>query len=85
MGMLRKMLVLENLIEANLMAVLLEERNIPYMLKSYHDAAYDGLFQTLKGGGHIEAPEEYANTIMAIYSDLQHGQREDNAEQQFSI
>jgi hypothetical protein len=65
-----KIVVLENDIQAQLIADVLRKRNIPHLLRSYHDAAYDGLFQTLKGWGHIEAPAEYGSEILDIYNEL---------------
>ena len=65
-----KILVLENEIEASLMESILKERNIPHRLRSYHDLAYDGLFQVQKGWGHIEAPFNFKDEIITIHEDL---------------
>jgi hypothetical protein len=48
----------------------LEERGIPYALRSYHDTAYDGLFQAQKGWGVVTAPEEWREEILEIIDDL---------------
>jgi len=66
----KKIIVLDNEIEAQLMGSVLTERNIPHRLKSYHDSAYDGIFQAQKGWGHIEAPLRYKGEIIAIHADL---------------
>ena len=66
----KKILVLGNEIEAQLMDSVLTERNIPHIMKSYHDSAYDGIFQVHKGWGHIEAPLRYKEEIIAIHGDL---------------
>jgi len=66
----KKIVVLDNEIEAQLMDSILTERNIPHRMKSYHDSAYDGIFQTQKGWGHIEAPLRYKGEIIAIHADL---------------
>ena len=66
----RKILTIENQIEAGLLSKLLDERGIPHVLKSYYDSAMDGLYQTQKGWGHIEAPEEYEEEILKIYRDI---------------
>ncbi len=66
----KKILVLGNEIEARLMDSVLTERNIPHIMKSYHDSAYDGIFQAHKGWGHIEAPLEYLGEIITIHADL---------------
>lgn len=62
--------VLENDIEAGLLDSILTERNIPHMMISYHDTAYDGLFQTQKGWGVVNAPPRYEKEITEIVQDL---------------
>ena len=52
-------LELDNEIEADAFAALLDEERIPHMIVSHHSMAYDGLFQMTTGWGHIEIPEEY--------------------------
>ncbi len=66
----KKVLVLENAFEAQLLDSVLMERNIPHRMRSYHDTAYDGIYQIQKGWGVVEAPEEYEEEITAIYIDL---------------
>jgi len=39
-------------------------------MKSYHDTAYDGIFQVQKGWGHVEAPESFRDEIIAIQQEL---------------
>jgi hypothetical protein len=67
-----KILKLDNEVEAQLMKNSLEERNIPHMVRSYHDSAYDGIYQFQKGWGVILAPESFKEEIMEIYNDIQH-------------
>ncbi|MFH1488205.1 MAG: hypothetical protein ABII06_04830 [Pseudomonadota bacterium] len=69
-----KIVTLENEIEARLMASILEERNIPHRMRSYHDTAYDGLFQTQKGWGIISAPASFKIEIMEILEDIRKGE-----------
>jgi hypothetical protein len=66
----KKVLVLDNEIKARLLQSVLEEREIPHHIRSYHDSAYDGLFQLQKGWGHVEAPDRYEAEIKQIYEDL---------------
>ena len=66
----KKILILENEIEARLLDSVLTERNIPHRIRSYHDSAYDGIFQAQKGWGVVLAPAEYEEEIQAIYDDL---------------
>ena len=65
-----RILVLDNLIEAELLDAVLNERGIPHVTVSYHDSAYDGIYQLRRGWGHVEAPEAYGDRILAIYEDL---------------
>lgn len=62
--------ILENEIEARLLASILAERHIPHELRSYYDTAYDGLFQTQKGWGDVCAPEAHREAILEILGDL---------------
>ena len=57
---------IENLIEAQVVESVLKEREIPHRLRSFHDTAYDGLFQFQKGWGEIYAPEEWKEEILEI-------------------
>jgi hypothetical protein len=66
----KKILVLENEIEARLLDSVLNERSIPHRIRSYHDSAYDGIFQAQKGWGVVLAPPEYQEEIETIYGDL---------------
>jgi len=64
----KKVATLENEIEARLLDSILNERNIPHLITSYYDTAYDGLYQTQKGWGHISAPDPYLEEIREIIS-----------------
>jgi hypothetical protein len=70
MANLDKILILDNEVEARLLDSVLSERGIPHMVVSYYDTAYDGLFQAARGWGHLEAPTEYREEILAIHHDL---------------
>lgn len=68
----KKIAVLENQIQAQLLEDVLKQREIPHMMRSYHDSAYNGLFQQAKGWGHVEAPAVYEDEILEIISELSH-------------
>ncbi|MCF8084536.1 MAG: hypothetical protein K9M96_15725 [Deltaproteobacteria bacterium] len=68
-----KLVTLDNEFEAQLLESILKERGIPYRLRSYHDTAFDGLFQTQKGWGVVLAPQAYADEILEIVSDIRKG------------
>jgi hypothetical protein len=65
-----KAVTLDNEIEAGLLESILRDRGIPHRMRSYHDTAYDGLFQTQKGWGCINTPESYREEIKEILSDV---------------
>jgi len=66
----KKIVILQNQQEAEVMNAALEESKIPHRIRSYHDSALDGLYQITKGWGHVEAPEEYGNEIKSILSGM---------------
>jgi hypothetical protein len=61
-----KITVLENTIEAQLIDSILSEKNIPHRIRSFHDTAYDGLFQFQKGWGELYAPLKLKGEILEI-------------------
>jgi hypothetical protein len=65
-----KILVFNNQIEAQLLGEILTDKNIPYLIRSYHDSAYDGLWQIQSGWGHIEASSEHKQEILEIYKEM---------------
>ena len=70
MSKLAKILSLGNEFEAMLLDDLLTERDIPHIMKSYRDSAYNGLWQTQSIWGHLEAPEEFKDEITDIYTNM---------------
>ena len=65
-----KIITLENEIEARLMDSILEERDIPHRMRSYHDTAYDGLFQLQKGWGEIYGPQRVRQQVLDALLEL---------------
>lgn len=61
---------LDNEIIGRLMESILNEREIPHILRTYHDSAYDGLFAYQKGWGFIEADPKFREEILKIYQDV---------------
>jgi hypothetical protein len=62
----RKIAVLEHLIEAQVVGAILEEEGIPHRIRSFHDTAYDGLFQLQMGWGAVYAPETHEEAVREI-------------------
>jgi len=65
-----KILMFKNEIESMLLDEILTEKKIPHLIRSYHDSAYDGLWQSQSGWGHIEAPNEFADEILQTYNEM---------------
>jgi hypothetical protein len=65
-----EILIFKNEIEAMLLDEILTGKQIPHLIRSYHDSAYDGLWQTQSAWGHIEAPEEYKEEILLVYNQM---------------
>jgi len=61
---------INNQVEAQLLASILTEREIPHRIHSFHDTALDGLYQTLKGWGEITAPPKYKAEILGILDNI---------------
>lgn len=62
--------ILENIVEAQLLESILAAENIPHRIRSYHDTAYDGLFQFQMGWGQISAPLVYKQKILEILKEI---------------
>jgi hypothetical protein len=65
-----KIAAVDNQFEAQILEEVLKERGIPFLLKSYYDSAYDGLFQGQKGWGAVYAPGRHGGEIAAILAEL---------------
>ena len=65
-----KIAVLESMIEAQLVESILDTLNIPHRIQSFHDTAYDGLFQFQKGWGAVWAPLRHQKEILELLENL---------------
>jgi len=65
-----RMAILENIVEAQIIGSILEDENIPHQIRSYHDTAYDGLYQFQKGWGEISASACYEEQVLKILDDI---------------
>ena len=61
---------IDNQFEAQILTAVLEDKGLPYLLKSYYDSAYDGLFQGQKGWGAVFAPAENGPEIISILVEI---------------
>ena len=65
-GPLCRIHILPNEVEAMVLHDVLEAENIPHMVESYRDTAYDGLFQITRGWGALVTREEDAERAVAL-------------------
>lgn len=72
-GRLVKVAVLDTEVQAELVGAVLRDQGIPHILRTYRDSAYDGLFQGMKGWGHVEAEECHREAVLAVIRDLTGG------------
>lgn len=66
----KKIAVLENQIQAQRLEEILLQEEVPHVIGSYHDSAYDGLFQAGRGWGYVEADAEHEVYILEILKSL---------------
>jgi len=59
MGRWVKAGIIENRFEGDRISQALSEAEIPFLIKSFLDTAYDGLYLPQKGWGVIRVPEEF--------------------------
>ncbi len=71
-----KVAVLDNAFEATLVEQIMNDQEIPYVIRSYHDEVYGNLFQATKGWGAIQAPLSFKERIEAIVRDVRISQVE---------
>ena len=79
-GRFEKAVVLDNEVQAELVDSVLSERDIPHLMRSYHDSAYDGLFQFSAGWGRVEAPLQRRDEILEILDTIRRESDQQNAE-----
>lgn len=70
----KQILQVNNEIEALRIREILDSNNISYMIRSFHDSAYDGLFQNQYGWGILEADEKDEEKILHLLKDLLQGE-----------
>lgn len=66
---MKKILSLSSEIEAIRIKEILDSNQIPHLIRSYHDSAYDGIFQNQYGWGVLEADEANEGKILDLLKD----------------
>lgn len=62
--------VLENQFEAELVAQVLDADGVDFVLKTFHDTAFDGIFETRKGYAWVLADEKDRAKIMQTVDEV---------------
>ena len=73
--------IVENRFEGDRIRQALEEAQIPYMIKSYLDTAYDGLYIPQKGWGAVMVPEELREKAEKIILEVKTSFREEGRDE----
>ncbi len=69
-----KIAILENEVEARMLESILRDMGIPHAIRTYHDFAYDGLFQMQKGWGCVEAELDRKTEVEEVLLSLRKGE-----------
>ncbi len=76
MNKYKKIIILNNVVEAKWIEGLLADRNIPFLIRSYGDSVYDGVFQVQSGWGYLESAVEYEQEILSIFNESKLSEQE---------
>jgi len=69
---------IENQFEADVIKNALEKEQIPVIVRSFHDTAYDGIYIPQKGWGIVLVPEEHKVRAQEIISALKSSFKNDD-------
>ncbi|HNW91009.1 MAG TPA: DUF2007 domain-containing protein [Bacteroidales bacterium] len=68
--MTKEILTINNEFEAERIKEILDINEIPHMIRSFHDTAYDGVFQAQFGWGALEADEKDEARILELLKEI---------------
>jgi len=72
--------VIENRFEGDRVSEALDQAGIPFLMKSFLDTAYNGLYVLQKGWGTVMVPEEFGEEAERIISEIKNGFKEEKDE-----
>ena len=67
---MKKILSISSEIEAFRIKEILDSNQVPHVIRSFYDSAYDGIFQNQYGWGVLEADESDEARIRDLLKDL---------------
>jgi hypothetical protein len=65
--------IVENRFEGDRVSQALNEAEIPFLIKSFLDTAYDGLYLLQKGWGAVMVPEKFVEEAERVISEVKKG------------
>lgn len=65
-----RLAILHNEVEAQMLESVLDEQQIPHAIQSFHDSAFDGIFQMQEGWGAVDGPLSRQQEILQILEEL---------------
>jgi hypothetical protein len=72
--------VAENAFEADRIRAVLEQEGFTVMVRSFHDTAYDGIYQAQKGWGYVEVPQDEKERAERIIEEIDQAFSDDDGE-----
>jgi hypothetical protein len=76
---------IETELEANFLEEVLRDRDIPHVFISYHDSAFNGIYQMQHGWGHVEVPKEHAEEVKRLYEEVKASSPEPEEEDMIEV
>lgn len=73
--------IIENRFEGDRISQSLHEAEIPFLIKSFLDTAYDGLYVPQKGWGMVLVPEVFAEDAEKIISEVKKSFQEEGKDE----
>jgi len=73
--------IVEHRFEADRVAQALQEAEIPFMIKSFLDTAYDGLFIPQKGWAAVMVPDGFLERTEKIIAELRQSFKEEGGDE----
>jgi hypothetical protein len=62
--------IVDTRFEGDRVAQALKDAEVPFLIKSFHDTAYDGLYIFQKGWGAVLVPEEFRDQTEQLIVDI---------------
>jgi hypothetical protein len=73
--------IVDNRFEGDRVSQVLNEAEIPFLIKSFLDTAYDGLYVPQKGWGAVMVPEEFEDEAQGVISEVKKSFKEEGEDE----